>query len=119
MTHVAKVEAYTALMASRGVGASTAAPPLWRLLWSLGIELPPPPFMGTAALCVLTGGLFGALMGLFLALAGLRRHPLSITELLVTAGIAGLSFGIFMAAYYRHLARRHGLGAWSAFGPGR
>lgn len=30
---------------------------------------------------------------------------------------SGLAFGLVMAAYYRHLARRHGLGPWQAFRP--
>lgn len=38
-------------------------------------------------------------------------------EVLWLALGSGLAFGLVMAAYYRHLARRHGLGAWQAFRP--
>ena len=51
MDHQAKVQAMYRHMDALGVSRSTAAPPLWRLLWRAGIEIPPPlfiPFLSAA-----------------------------------------------------------------------
>ncbi len=65
MTHQRKVDAYRKLMDARGVGRSTAVPPLWELLWRLGLHVPPPLFMGFVPLSVLMGSGFGTLFGVF------------------------------------------------------
>ena len=117
MTHTHKVEAYKELMASRGVAASTAAPPLWQLCWSLGFEIPPPLFMSPLALFLFTGTTFGVLFSFgawVLGNRGSRTMPLS--EAGWVALITGAGFGLAIAWYCRRLARKQQLGSWSAFG---
>lgn len=116
MTLSKKIESYKQHMADKGVSGATAFPPAWRLLWSMGIRVPPPPFLGFVSLTLLGGGLFGSLFGLFEWLygnRGLREMP--AVEGLWIALITGSLFGLIMAAYYRHLARKHGLGPWASF----
>ena len=120
MTHTRKVEAYKALMVTRGVNASTAAPPLWELFWSLGLEIPPPLFMNPLLLFLFTGTNFGIFFGLiawFLGNRGARSMPLSEAGWVVL--IAGAAFGIAIAWYCRRLASQQQLGPWSAFGKAR
>ena len=116
MTQSSKLENYKRHMAAEGVGEATAFPPLWHALWSLGARVPPPPFLGFASLTLMTGGLFGPLFGLgawWLGNRGLREMPAS--EALWIALIGGAAFGLVLAAYYRHMARKHRLGSWAAF----
>jgi hypothetical protein len=44
-THAAKVEFFVENLASYGVRRAAAAPPLYRLLWKIGLKLPPPAFL--------------------------------------------------------------------------
>ncbi|WP_308366715.1 MULTISPECIES: DUF6404 family protein [unclassified Microbulbifer] len=116
MTQSSKLESYKKHMAAVGVGEATAFPPAWNLLWSLGAKVPPPPFLGFVPLVLISGGFFGPLFGLgawLLGNRGLREMPAS--EALWVALITGVAFGLAMAAYYRHLARKHRLGSWAAF----
>ena len=117
MTHSRKVEVYKELMVTRRVGASTAAPPLWQLCWSLGLEIPPPLFMGAISLFLFAGTSFGILFGFgawVLGNRGARSMPLS--EAGWVALVTGAAFGIAIAWYCRRLARQQQLGSWSAFG---
>ncbi len=119
MTNISKLESYKQHMAANGVGESTAFPPAWNMLWSIGVKIPPPPFLGFVPLALISGGLFGPMFGVgawFLGNRGVREMP--VNEALWVALITGAVFGLIMAAYYRHLARKHRLGSWAAFSPG-
>lgn len=116
MTQSSKLKSYKQHMAAIGVTEATAFPPAWHMLWSIGIKLPPPPFLGFVSLALIAGGFFGPLFGLgawVLGNRGVREMPAD--EALWVAVITGAAFGLLMAAYYRHLARKHNLGSWAAF----
>lgn len=98
-----------------GVSPYTAAPPLWRLLWRLGIDLPPPLFMGIWPVALLMGSFFGVLWGILMWLFMWLRQGMPLWIMLSSAVLAGLLFGLFMAVYFRHLARKHRLHSWSAY----
>ena len=120
MQHEHRIAAYAELMASKGVGEHTAIPPLWRLLWSWGLQLPPPLYMGFLSLFLLTGTCFGLLFGAGAWLLGNRGlRSMSLEEGADVALVTGLAFGLVMACAFRFLAHRHGLGTWSTFDPAR
>jgi|JI8StandDraft_2_1071088.scaffolds.fasta_scaffold280417_1 hypothetical protein len=116
MTQLSKIDHYKQRMAANGISPGTAFPPAWRVLWRLGVEVPPPPFVGFVPLALITGVVFGVLFGLAIwlfAVTGIiETSPASIPA---RAGLAAALFGLFMAAYYRRLARKHSLGSWEAF----
>ena len=58
--HREKVERLIADLRQRGVSPYTAAPPLFRLAWALGLDVPPPLFLGFLPLTLLMGAFFGA-----------------------------------------------------------
>jgi hypothetical protein len=116
MTQNNKLEAYKQHMAAKGVGEATAFPPAWHMLWSMGLRVPPPPFLGFLTLTALAGGLFGPLFALGAFFLGNRgSREMAVGEAFWLALIAGAAFGLIMAAYYRHLGRKHRLGSWAAF----
>jgi hypothetical protein len=120
MTHARKIEAYKRLMAEKGIGPATAAPPLWNLLWSLGVPLAPPLYMGFLSLTLFAGTFFGVLFSAFAWYMGNRgARSMSLHEAEIVALVTGACFGLCIAWLTRRLARRHGLGTWSAFGEGR
>ncbi|MDO1890623.1 DUF6404 family protein, partial [Escherichia coli] len=63
MTFEQKKARAIALMDSKKMWRSNYAPPLLRILWRLGIRLPPLPFMPIWQGTVLTGGLWGIFWG--------------------------------------------------------
>jgi hypothetical protein len=116
MTNSSKLESYKQHMAAKGVGEATAFPPAWQMLWFMGIRIPPPPFIGFASLALITGGIFGPLFAFIAWLLGNRGvREMPAGEALWLALVAGTMFGLSMAAYYRHFARKHRLGSWAAF----
>ena len=116
MKKSSKLESNKQHMVARGVGETTAFPPAWRLFWSIGIKLPPPPFLGFLPLALVAGGLFGPLFAVGAWLLGNRgSREMPAYEALWVALITGAAFGLIMAAYYRHLARKHRLGSWATF----
>lgn len=99
----------------RGLARAQSAPLLRRLLWRLGIVLPPPILAGFATNALVQGLLFElfwtALMWLMLWQGSER--PLA---LLLAAGLlAGVLFGVVMAALMRSLRRHRKLPDWRQF----
>ena len=116
MANSSKLESYKQHMAANGVGESTAFPPAWNMLWSIGLKVPPPPFLGFVSLALISGALFGPMFGIGVFLLGNRGfRDMSVNEALWVALITGAIFGFIMAAYYRRLARKHRLSSWAAF----
>jgi hypothetical protein len=120
MTDDRKIEEYKRLMAEKGIGPATASPPLWQLLWSMGIPLPPPLYMGFLPLALFGGTFFGVLFGAFAWYMGSKGiRTMSLKEAADVGLITGTAFGISVAWLSRRLARKHGLGSWSALGTAR
>jgi hypothetical protein len=63
MAHRQKVERLIEELSQQGMGYYTVAPPLFWLLWALGLEVPPPLFLGFRKLTLLMGTFFGVLWG--------------------------------------------------------
>jgi hypothetical protein len=104
-----------AMLESKKLGRNTYAPPLFRLMWKMGLKLPPPHMAGFAINATLMGGFFGAFWGLFMWLLMWSRQGMPLLVGVATALVAGLLFGLTMAWYLRHQARRHGIPHWREF----
>jgi hypothetical protein len=102
------------LLAETGMWPISYAPPLFRLLWRLGIDVPPPHFAGFWANFVLSGSLFGVAMGLY---QWFFNTPRSLTLALVATVFCGVFFGLSMAVRYRNGARKYNIPSWQAFQP--
>jgi uncharacterized membrane protein YfcA len=111
MTHREKVDHLIAYLGNEGVHPYTVAPPLFRLLWALGINVPPPFFLGFFTLLLFMGGLFGTGVYMWLALAWHLPRELAV----VTSTSAGLFFGLILAAYYRWKAAQLQLPPWDSY----
>ncbi|UWX03491.1 hypothetical protein H1235_10200 [Pseudoxanthomonas sp. NC8] len=85
MTDPDKLERMRKHMLALGVSPSTAAPPLWKLLWRLGIDLPPPLFMGFWHTALLMGSFFGLFWGLFMWLFMWSRQGMPVWIMLSSA----------------------------------
>jgi len=111
----ARLQEALALLDGKGLRKSTYAPPLFWLLWKLGVEVPPPHMAGFASNSLLMGGFFGVFWGLamWLLLWGRQGMPLAIV--VVAALLAGALFGLAMAWYLRYWARKRAIPRWRDF----
>jgi hypothetical protein len=117
--HDRKVARVLADLERQGVSRWDAAPPFFRLLWSLGLAVPPPLFLGLRPLALLFGVLFGGVWGVGMWIAQWRFWALpieaSLTFAIIGTVLAGALFGLTMAAYYRWQAGRLHLPSWEGY----
>jgi hypothetical protein len=122
-THRQKVERLVEEAGRQGMSLHTVAPPLFRLLWALGLEVPPPLFLGFRKLTLLIGTGFGVLWGPLWGVGmwlwvwrGEIPAGVAVSMTVFTAVLAGLSFGLVMAWLARRQAARLGLpSSWEEY----
>lgn len=114
MSHTQKIGMMFDDLPRRGIGRWTFAPPLYRALWKLGVEIPPPHFSTFSFLFSFQGGIFGVWCVLLMSLVPhlLPLERLSFPSVLLASLAAGCFFGFCMACYYRAQAKRHRLPLW-------
>ena len=117
MDHKAKVAHLLEDLKQRGIGPFTAAPPLYRLLWWMGIETPPH-FASFGSIALVMGLFFGVFWGLIMWFLGWRANDVPIAFALAMSAVAGVLFGVTMAAYFRWRASKLALPAWKDY-PGK
>jgi hypothetical protein len=106
-SHAAKVEYLMLDLVHRGISPHTGAPPAFRFLWKIGLQVPPPLFIGFAGNTILLGTVFGFVLGLLILCWehwALGRTNFAFTFLL--SALAGLSWGFWMAAALAWYQRR-------------
>ena len=114
MPHSPSVESALATLASTGMSRSNYAPPLHRVLWRWGLNVPPPHFAGFWLNLLSFGAFFGVVWGTIMWFAQWASAGASIALAVGCSFLAGLFFGLCMALYYRHGGRRHKLQPWSS-----
>jgi Family of unknown function (DUF6404) len=116
MTHSEKLTRLYEHLPSLGLPPYTAAPPLYRLLWRLGVQVAPPIFGTFLTNVILMGGFFafgyGLCLWLFLWSFDVNLSP---AIAMFSSIFAGLLFGIIMAWYFRYKARQLKLPLWSQY----
>ncbi len=88
------------------------APALVRLLWHLGVKVPPPHFASFVGVFAVAATVFGLTWGLMMWLVLWSDQDIPVQRALVQTAFAGLIFGLLLAVYYHYGARRHGLPKW-------
>ena len=106
-----------AFIESKGVRRSTAAPPLYRLCWKMGLKVPPPLMAGFFSIALLMGSFFGVFWGLVMWLLMWHRADMPLAWAALLALLAGVLFGLMMAAVLRMQARGKQIPAWKDFSP--
>jgi hypothetical protein len=110
-THRKKVDAHIAEVGRLGVPSYIAAPPPFELLWSAGLEIPPPLFLGYLPVMLIVAAP-AAIVCVF-PFAFLVRPAVA----LVLAAWCGLILGAVVAAFWRRKARDLALPAWEHYLP--
>jgi len=114
MAYPAKIQQALDVLAATGMGRSTYAPVLYRLLWSLGVPLRPPHFASFLSNTLVMGGAYGVT---FTGVTWLiDDHVRTAASLVGQCLFTGLAFGLIMAAWTRSRSRKHNLPDWSEIG---
>ncbi|UTH76385.1 DUF6404 family protein [Chromobacterium sp. IIBBL 290-4] len=104
------------ILARTGIGKANYAPPLFKLLWRLGLNCPPPHFLPFWQATLLLSGFFGpawaAWMWLFDHFFSWPQ-PSGLVRLLSML-FTGSLFGLTMALYYAYGRRKYRLPKWEA-----
>ena len=102
-----------AALAARGVHGTLAGPPIYRLLWRVGINIRPPAFQSFVALFLLLSSLTAPLLALGWGVAGaIVPDASSGWHTVAGAALGGLLSGLAMASYFRLSARKLRLPSW-------
>jgi hypothetical protein len=117
MSFEQKLAAALRLLRSTGIWRSSYAPPLLRLLWKLGVRVPPPHFLRFAESFLLMGTFFGGFWGLLMWILLWSRQGASFAFAFLASAFAGGAFGFLMASYYRYGRYRHQIPLWRDFRP--
>lgn len=118
MQHQQRVELYKQYMTESGASLRAAVPSLWAFAWSLGLELPPPPFMSSLGLVLFSAMVFPLLALAFWLITECRPRrrvhiPFSVAAwFALAAGVCGC---VLLPIYYRRMAQQYGLVQWSTF----
>jgi membrane associated rhomboid family serine protease len=114
MTREEKIATMINDLSLKGLGPYTSAPPLYRLLWRLGFDVPPPPFASFMSNALVMGIMFGIVWGLLMWFI-LWQGEFPVVGAIFTAVVAGVCFGLAMAAYYRWRVSKLGLPRWEDY----
>lgn len=114
MTFDKKKERALALMAEKKMWRSNYAPPLLRLLWTLGAQIPPPTFMPFWLNVFCFGGFFGSVWGLFMWFTTWQNQGHNVLMAVQSSLLAGVLFGLVMALYHYWRKRVNKLPDWGS-----
>ena len=112
MTEIEKRQAALELLARTLMKPSSFKPPAVRLLWHMGVNIRPPHFSSFLFNTLFTGGFYAVNWGVLMWLIT-WRHNRTPAEAAIVATLAGLCFGLMMAAYYTYSRRKHKLPSWN------
>jgi hypothetical protein len=101
------------LLAQTGMRRSNYEPPMLRLLWRLGIDMPPPHFAGVVRNLIFFGVPPGIGAGLGNVIANVILNKSG--AVLFTACFTSLFCGLIAASYYAYGARKHCIPRWKTF----
>lgn len=114
MTPHPRREAALKLLAATGLSRLNYEPPLVRMLWRMGFDIPPPHFATFSQAAWLSGVSFAGLWGLLMWVMVGQPNGLAMPWGIGIAGFVGLLFGVAMASYYAWGRRRHKLPDWQS-----
>ena len=114
MKHSEKIQRMFGDLSNRGIDPRTFAPPIYRWLWKLGVEIPPPHFSTFWFLFAFQGGCFGLALGVPIFASGMF-FSLPLQLLVILSVASGVLFGLCMAIYFRWQAKTHRLPLWKDY----
>lgn len=107
-----KRETALRLLAATGMWRSNYEPPLVRLLWRCGVEVPPPHFMSFRNNAVIFGTAFAIVFSVVRRLIEGPDNSRSLVAGLLELVVLGALFGLLMAGIIERAKRKYRLPTW-------
>jgi hypothetical protein len=117
MNHTNKVKHLLYELTEKGYNAIWVAPPFFRVLWKLGIKLPPPIFLHPLVNILIVGTYYTFGWAIIIWTVHWRYHHPSISTVVMVSVLAGLITGALYAQIVRWRARTLGLPPWHCYPP--
>lgn len=89
---------------------------MYRLLWRLGIKATPPLFSSFIIVFILHAIYFAVVLGLMMCAIFWRKQNLSFESIALSACLAGMLFGLFMAFFIKLRSKKYHLPSWKDYG---
>jgi hypothetical protein len=112
----AQLDRSLTMLSARGLARHHAAPPLFRLLWKLGVRVRPPHFLGFGHIALVYGTWFTGVWGVLMWLLVWSHQGVDFPGVALRSGGAGAAFGLMMAWFYTRERKEFRLPAWESFG---
>jgi predicted membrane protein len=100
------------LLAATGMWRSNYAPPLLRMLWMCGIDVPPPHFVPFRVNAVMFGATFAVAFGAVKRLIEGPDIARSLFAVLLELVVVGALFGLLMAGLFERGKQKFRLPLW-------
>jgi len=121
MQRNAKLAVALEILAKTRIRRGNYAPPLFRLLWRLGFNVPPPHFIQFGKIAFAQGFYMALFLGLWLRFVSKQGifglSGLSPVGLIGGATLGGIILGLLMAGYYSHSRKKYHLPEWENLEP--
>lgn len=114
MSFERKKERAIAIMESKKMWRSNYAPPLLRVLWKIGVTIPPLPFASFWQIAFLMGLFFGLSWGLIMWFCLWNDMGMPVTVAVGFSVLAGVLFGLPMAGYHWWRKKANKLPDWNS-----
>ena len=116
MTHEEKMQKMYDDLPRRGILKSSYAPPHYKILWMLGIRIPPPIFSSFITLFLAQASFFAVFWGVLMYLMVWRKQDITLELMVSSACVVGMLFGLITAALIKRQAKKHNLPSWKDYG---
>lgn len=91
---------------------SNYAPPIYHFQRKLGMQVPPPHYMGFGRVMIGQGLFFGVIWGFFMWITQWNGTDMTLVRIIATVGLTGAAFGFAMALSYAYGRRKWKLTKW-------
>ena len=116
MNHQEKVDRFVEDLTSRGAWKSNIAPPLWQLLWRLGVKTPPPLFLSFPKTLLIMGPVVGLLWGVIMWHLQYRDAGRTVLYAAILSAVFALVFSVVYAGIMGWMRKKYGLTTWEEYG---
>lgn len=107
-----QIARYISRLEEQGVSRKVSAPPLYRLIWRLGVDVAPPFNQSLLGNTFFLGSFFAVLFGILMWLFHPQQPDKPTEAAILSTFIGGAIFGVCMAFYYRFKSRSVDVPKW-------
>ena len=111
-----KKERAISIMKSKKMWSSNYAPPLLRLVWKMGVRIPPLPFAPFWQVALLMGIPIGSVWGILMWFFTWKESGIDPVDAIARSLLFDVWMGIFMAAYHWWRKKVNNLPDWDSLG---